>query len=322
MKKPEAIKWKVKTVKIKDLKDYERNPRFMTAKQAKDLQDSIEQYGLPEKPVINLDMTLIGGHQRKNLISEDGYTEIEVMVPDRLLNDKEVADLNIRLNKNTGSWDYEHNAYQRFQDWRDAVRSGILKTDRKQAHQEKVEEAGGEAGLARKELETMEHQRDRMKLVSRIHKAYLKKGEKALEGTDLLEGEKETIRTYVTDRSWEPHPYAPYQLTNIGARIRNKRDRLKLLERKEELAESDTAKNLYFEGGYVTWNYEADRIQIIHEEKPEQETIDTIKSYGFRWSRRYTAWQRQITHNANRAVHRLISKLGYEISAVPLTETG
>jgi len=51
--------------------------------------------------------TIIGGHQRKHVLEASGVKEIECWIPDRELSDKEVEELNIRLNKNTGSWDFD-----------------------------------------------------------------------------------------------------------------------------------------------------------------------------------------------------------------------
>ena len=62
-----------------------------------------------DKPIVNADSanTIIGGHQRKHVLEASGVKEIECWIPDRELSDKEVEELNIRLNKNTGSWDFD-----------------------------------------------------------------------------------------------------------------------------------------------------------------------------------------------------------------------
>lgn len=53
-----------------------------------------------------------------------------------------------------------------------------------------------------------------------------------------------------------------------------------------------------FEGGKVVKNFSEDRLQIIFPGKPDAETIAKLKKSGFRWSPRFTAWQRQLTTNA------------------------
>jgi len=101
------IKWKLETRKINDLKDHPKNPRQLTKDQASHLKKSIDKFGLIDKPIVNCDGTLIGGHQRKRILKESGLTEIECWVPDRLLSENDVDELNIRLNKNNGDWDWD-----------------------------------------------------------------------------------------------------------------------------------------------------------------------------------------------------------------------
>jgi len=54
-----------------------------------------------------------------------------------------------------------------------------------------------------------------------------------------------------------------------------------------------------FKNDFVTVinNHEAQRIQLIFEDKPEVEVRDVLKSHAFRWSPRFGAWQRQNTNN-------------------------
>jgi len=103
------IKWNLKTFKISELTDYYKNPRQLTEKQFNQLKKSLDKFGLIDKPIINADEknTVIGGHQRKHVLEASGVKEIECWIPDRELSDKEVEELNIRLNKNTGDWDFD-----------------------------------------------------------------------------------------------------------------------------------------------------------------------------------------------------------------------
>jgi ParB-like chromosome segregation protein Spo0J len=67
-------------------------------------------FGLAEPIVINRDNTIIGGHARwQGLKRIKGKAfKTEVYVPDRLLDEKEVQDLYVRLNKNiAGQFDFD-----------------------------------------------------------------------------------------------------------------------------------------------------------------------------------------------------------------------
>lgn len=101
------ITWHVEMRVIKDLKEYHKNPRKITNAQFDHLKVSLTKFGLIDLPFINLDNTIIGGHQRLKVLQKMGYKECNVNVPSRQLNDKEVEELNYRHNENGGFFDYD-----------------------------------------------------------------------------------------------------------------------------------------------------------------------------------------------------------------------
>jgi ParB-like chromosome segregation protein Spo0J len=101
------ITWSIERRKVKDLIPYYKNPRQLSEIQAAHLSESLDKFGLIDRPCINQNGTIIGGHQRITILNKLPEEEIEVMVPSRLLNNSEVEELNIRLNKNTGEFDYD-----------------------------------------------------------------------------------------------------------------------------------------------------------------------------------------------------------------------
>lgn len=100
------INWHIETRDISSLRPYHKNARFMTESNAAHLKTSIKKFGLIDKPIINTDGTIVGGHQRINIFKK-GRKTIECWVPDKTLDEKEIEELNIRLNKNTGDWDWD-----------------------------------------------------------------------------------------------------------------------------------------------------------------------------------------------------------------------
>ena len=102
-----TIKWHLETRKISALKDHPKNPRKLTKHQEEHLKLSIDKFGLIDKPIINTDNQIIGGHQRKRILKKMGLKEVECYVPDRTLDEKEVEELNVRLNQNHGEWDFD-----------------------------------------------------------------------------------------------------------------------------------------------------------------------------------------------------------------------
>lgn len=95
-------------VKISDILPAEYNPRKELKPDDEEfikISNSIDEFGYSEPIIVNKDMTIIGGHQRLNVLKYKGVEEIEVVMLD-LPKDKEKA-LNIALNKITGYWDMD-----------------------------------------------------------------------------------------------------------------------------------------------------------------------------------------------------------------------
>jgi DNA modification methylase len=96
--------------KIEDLKPAEYNPRAMTEKEAKGLKESILRFGMVEPIVVNgaesRKNIIIGGHQRFFICKELGWKEIPIVYVN-IADIKKEQELNLRLNKNLGHWDYD-----------------------------------------------------------------------------------------------------------------------------------------------------------------------------------------------------------------------
>lgn len=101
------INWTLKTIPLKDLRDHPKNPRQITKEQYRHLEGLIDKFGLIDKPVINSDNTIIGGHQRVKILKKKKVKAVECWVPDNALTDAEVEELLVRHNLNQGSFDYE-----------------------------------------------------------------------------------------------------------------------------------------------------------------------------------------------------------------------
>lgn len=102
------ITWTSKKVRVSQLQEYEGNPRIITEKGIDDLKESITKFGVAEPIIVNKDYTIIGGHARKKTLQLLKIPEVMVQVPDRMLEDYEIKELNVRLNKNiAGEFDWE-----------------------------------------------------------------------------------------------------------------------------------------------------------------------------------------------------------------------
>lgn len=107
--KSEPLVWKTEQRKISDLIPWEFNPRKITEEQVKQLTKSLEKFGLVEIPVIDLDGTIIAGHQRLKVLQMlgKGGDTIDVRTPNRKLTTQEFKEYNVRSNRNLGIFDDE-----------------------------------------------------------------------------------------------------------------------------------------------------------------------------------------------------------------------
>jgi hypothetical protein len=105
-KAKKRIQMIIEKKQIADLIPAPYNPRQSTAKQEKHLKESLEKFGMVEPIIFNKQTGyIVGGHFRVRELKKLGIKEIECVIVD--LNEADEKELNIRLNANTGSWDWD-----------------------------------------------------------------------------------------------------------------------------------------------------------------------------------------------------------------------
>ena len=113
---------------------------------------------------------------------------------------------------------------------------------------------------------------------------------------DMLEKRKDKIKA---------REHAPYELQNINQEIRRLKERKKGLEELDELNFQD----IEFNGGKAILNRDVNRLQILFDDKPDENTRNILKHYGFKWARSEGAWQRLYNKNGIYAVKHVINEL-------------
>ena len=115
---------KVVYVDVDELKPADYNPRKFTKKQYEELKKSIERFGLVDPLIVNFapgrKNIIIGGHFRWRVAKDLGIRKVPVVyvnIPDI---EKE-KELNLRLNKNLGSWDWDK--------FRELFKENLIKED-------------------------------------------------------------------------------------------------------------------------------------------------------------------------------------------------
>ena len=95
--------------KIDELIFAEYNPRQLSKDQFKYLKDSIHRFGLVDPIIINKNKDrkniIIGGHQRVKVAKSLNLNKVPCVELDLTL--EQERELNVRLNKNVGQWDYD-----------------------------------------------------------------------------------------------------------------------------------------------------------------------------------------------------------------------
>ena len=85
----------------------EYNPRKLSEEQKQTIKDSINRFGLVDPVIVNTSKErngiIIGGHQRTKVAREMGFEKMPCVELDLSIDQEK--ELNVRLNKNTGSWD-------------------------------------------------------------------------------------------------------------------------------------------------------------------------------------------------------------------------
>jgi len=100
--------WRIESRNVSDLISHAKNPRKLSKHDASHLKTSISKFGLIDLPVITKDNRVIGGHQRLNVLKEMKVPTVNCWVPEfDDLTPQDIDELNIRLNKNQGEWDWD-----------------------------------------------------------------------------------------------------------------------------------------------------------------------------------------------------------------------
>ena len=121
MSNKNAPQWTERKVQVAQLVPYETNPRVISEAAYGRLKASIQEMGYHQRIIVQPDLRVIGGHQRIRALQELGIMEVAVLVPDRVLSQKEFSRLLIQDNVPFGEFDWPKLqtdfAFQDLKDW-------------------------------------------------------------------------------------------------------------------------------------------------------------------------------------------------------------
>lgn len=99
----------IKYRKISELIPADYNPRDLTEEEFNDIKQSLKEFGFVDPVIVNTHPErlniIVGGHQRTKVWASMGYESVPTSEVSLTL-EKE-KQLNIRLNRNSGHWDFD-----------------------------------------------------------------------------------------------------------------------------------------------------------------------------------------------------------------------
>ncbi len=101
---------KIVSVTISELNAAPYNPRKISADAFEQIKESIKRFGLLGPIIVNSAQNrknvVVGGHQRMKAAKELGFEKIPVLYV-KIPSEAKEKELNLRLNRNTGEWDFD-----------------------------------------------------------------------------------------------------------------------------------------------------------------------------------------------------------------------
>ena len=152
----------------------------------------------------------------------------------------------------------------------------------------------------RAKVEGMEKARDAMKEANKLCRG---KDRAAAEAKLVELGVSEEDRKEMLDGRLKGFP--AYMLSSLTANIARIRKRMEAMERQ---ARAPLPEGWEFDGGRVVIRPDLNRVQIVLDGKPDEETWRKLKGRGFRWARSERAWQRMLNPHAVGAAESLFPR--------------
>lgn len=153
-------------------------------------------------------------------------------------------------------------------------------------------------------VDTLQRLQDMMKAANKICRSKkLADVEKVDELVALGFKEQQANMLIAPVERWQVVGFAPSQLTNNLAKIKDAQARIARLTR---IAESED-RELEANGVTVQICNSEERMRLHYDGKPDIATIAMLKQAGFKWLPSNMAWQRQLTDNAYYAAARVLT---------------
>ena len=161
-----------------------------------------------------------------------------------------------------------------------------------------------------KKLAKLQEEQETMKKVN----AYYRK-HKTLDGCPDINPYVLPVLKASMEASWKTNkvPYESWALSNNNANIHRIKERIESLKKEQERQENGQKSETEHDGFILKENTAEMRIQFLFDGKPDEQTRSLLKSNGFKWSPKNSAWQRLLNENGRRAAEYVVKQLEGEI---------
>ncbi len=101
----QKIFWRPENRAVVDLKNWDKNPRKISKENFANLKNKIVERGFHDVIVVDQDLTVLSGNQRRKALLELGIKEVTVLLPDRRLTEDEREKISLESNISDGQWE-------------------------------------------------------------------------------------------------------------------------------------------------------------------------------------------------------------------------
>lgn len=101
------IIWTTGRRKLADLKNWDKNPRKISADKIAALKERIKERGFHDVIKIDLHDVILSGNCRKEVLMQLGIEEVNILFPSRELTQEEMEKVGIESNMHDGQFDFE-----------------------------------------------------------------------------------------------------------------------------------------------------------------------------------------------------------------------
>lgn len=211
---------------------------------------------------------------------------------------------NFPVRKAQKAWDSKDKAFDDFWHWRKKYINAVTR--------ERTLSPEAEIDKALERLQRLEAAKERGNILKKTLRDKKLSNEQKVQilGDIFPKSKPEDIESIVNDSSSTYEKVST--VYNVTTKIRETKKKIEVM--KARIEAKNNQKDVYFKGGKIF--IENDRVIIQHDEKPERDIIQAIKSNGFRYSPKFKSWVRKHTANARYDANYLLNNVfGGEVKA-------